>query len=109
MNAALIYNNTLAKSKNQPPDWDVNFDLELRTQHVWDGVVILCLLEEYSNQNKLLRVVHNGDADDRFRPAMQERNARMECDGQPEWSHYCEKCVRIFPATAETPPSMCLF
>jgi hypothetical protein len=102
-NAAKVYETHRSDPKVQPPATWPNFSL--RTEHVWDGVITLWLLEDYAARNVALRVPHGGDQKDRFTAAIKERNARMEQSGQPEWAHYCTKCVRYFPGRAGGPAS----
>ncbi|KAF8884482.1 hypothetical protein BD779DRAFT_1443171, partial [Infundibulicybe gibba] len=94
-NGSRIYDTCLSHSKNQPPSWPFNF--QLRTEHVWDGFVILALLEDLDKQSEFLVVPHTGDQKDRFTLAMQKRNQAMAHSGQPEWAHWCNKCCRVWP------------
>lgn len=68
----------------------------LSHEHVWDTFVILALLRDHKTSNLLLTVPHTGDQNDRFRAAMQERNERIVYLGQPEISHYCDGCMRVY-------------
>ncbi|KAJ7580827.1 hypothetical protein C8J56DRAFT_794833 [Mycena floridula] len=57
LNAATIYNTVLAKPQFQPQDWgNFNFDFEFRTEHIWEGIIMLCLLEDYAGRKMILSV-----------------------------------------------------
>lgn len=68
----------------------------LRTEHVWDGFVIVALLKDAGERGHTLIVPHTGDQKDRFTSAMDTRNAHMRRNGQPEYAHWCTKCVRRY-------------
>ncbi|KAJ7715127.1 hypothetical protein B0H16DRAFT_1435194 [Mycena metata] len=96
-NGARVYNDSLSQPDKIPdhPDWmDTTF--KLRPENVWDGFILLSLLEDHEARGATLRVPHTGDQQDRFTQAMQERNARIQLCGQPEWGHYCTKCLRVW-------------
>ena len=38
---------------------------------------------------------HGSEEKDRFAEAIRKRNKLFEDEGQPEWGHYCELCVRM--------------
>jgi hypothetical protein len=92
-NSATVYNSCLSKPEDFPEDW---FDIKLRAEQVWDGVTLLCLLEDHRDRNMVLQLPHTGDQRDRLTEAVRERNERFEREGQPEWDHYCEKCCFFF-------------
>jgi hypothetical protein len=96
-NGARIYDASLSRPEDFPdhPDW-MDTSLKLRHEHVWDGFTILSLLEDHEARSTKLRVPHTGDQCDRFTDAMAERNARIQLCGQPEWGHYCNKCLRVW-------------
>ncbi|KAF7331311.1 hypothetical protein MKEN_00008300 [Mycena kentingensis (nom. inval.)] len=97
-NGARIYDAALSKPEEIPrdqPRW-ANVSFKLRTEHVWDGFAILSLLEDYERRGETLRVLHTGEQKDRFTAAMSDRNARIQFLGQPEWAHYCSKCIRVW-------------
>ncbi|KAF7308041.1 hypothetical protein MKEN_01166400 [Mycena kentingensis (nom. inval.)] len=97
-NGAKIYDTALSKPDEIPrnhPEW-VDTSFKLRTEHVWDGFTILSLLEDYERRGETLRVPHTGEQKDRFTAAMSDRNARIQFLGQPEWAHYCSKCIRVW-------------
>lgn len=96
-NGARVYDSCLSQPENFPdhPDWmDTSF--KLRPEHVWDGFTILSLLEDHNARSSVLQVPHTGEQRDRFTKAMQERNARIQLCGQPEWGHYCTRCLRVW-------------
>ena len=93
-NSAEIYNIALARAENQPADW--GFAFNLRGEHIWDAISHLALLEHYERENQVLIVSHGSQHKDRLADAIRERNNLFAEQGQPEWAHYCEKCVRFF-------------
>jgi hypothetical protein len=93
-NGAKMYNSCLSKPECQPDDWGYSF--ELRTEHVWDGVILLCLLEDHKARGEALQLPHGGEQRDRLTEAIRENNLRFQREGQPEWDHYCELCMRFF-------------
>ncbi len=68
----------------------------LTTEHVWDTVVLLSLLEDSDRRNVPLGLPHNGEQKDRFTDSMAARNERMVLEGQPELAHYCDDCMRVY-------------
>jgi hypothetical protein len=70
--------------------------LELDSDHVYDGFLILSLLEEHISHHSTLTVPHTGLQKDRFTAAVQARNAQMRLYCQPEIRHYCTKCLRVY-------------
>lgn len=83
-----------------PADWP--FAFKLQTPHVWDGFVLLSLLEDREKGDSgPLVVPHAGDQSDRFKLVMQERNQRIRLFGQPEVPHKCDKCTRYFDKRGE--------
>ncbi|KAJ7176233.1 hypothetical protein C8R43DRAFT_943027 [Mycena crocata] len=97
-NAARVYDTCLSKPENRPQhkDWPPSRSFHLRTEHVWDGFLVLSLLEDYEEHNKILQVPNTGEQNVRFNDAIRERNSRFRLNGQPEWSHYCNKCMRVW-------------
>jgi hypothetical protein len=77
----------------------------LRTEYVWDGFTLLALLEDYSSQGNILLVPHSGNQNERFDEVMIARNRFMNQSGQPEWSHFCNKCCRVWPGQNDEQPS----
>ncbi|KDQ56363.1 hypothetical protein JAAARDRAFT_690535, partial [Jaapia argillacea MUCL 33604] len=68
----------------------------LTSEEVWDGFVILALLEDQEARGGKLIVPHRGDQRLRFTEAIQARNNRMRLYGQPALTHFCDKCVRRY-------------
>ncbi|KAJ7165520.1 hypothetical protein C8R43DRAFT_1122234 [Mycena crocata] len=97
-NAARVYDTCLSKPENRPQhkDWPPSRSFHLRTEHVWDGFLVLSLLEDYEEHNKILQVPNTGEQNVRFNDAIREHNSRFRLNGQPEWSHYCNKCMRVW-------------
>ncbi|KAF8131119.1 hypothetical protein EV363DRAFT_1144981, partial [Boletus edulis] len=75
-------------------DWQ--FGYMLTTEQVWDAFVLQALLDDHQSRNMCLVVPHDGDQQDRFVLAMQDRNQRIVIDGQEELSHACYGCMRVF-------------
>ncbi|KAJ6525243.1 hypothetical protein DFH09DRAFT_936833 [Mycena vulgaris] len=96
-NSARVYDSSLSQPENFPehPDW-MGTSFKLRPEHVWDGFIILTLLEDYAGRGETLQVPHTGDQRDRFTAAMEERNMHIQLCGQPEWGHYCTKCLCVW-------------
>lgn len=59
-------------------------------------VFLLSLLRDSHEQNQSLVLPHTGLQKDRLMVAIRERNLRISLYGQPELSHYCNKCVRFY-------------
>ncbi|KAI0083493.1 hypothetical protein BDY19DRAFT_978231 [Irpex rosettiformis] len=104
-NCARAYNETFIspsspnKTTHGQPHFitsDFRFAPILRPAHVWDAVVILCLLEDCSKQKTTLDVSDQEDQDQRFRLAMHTRNIRLQRYGLGQTLHRCNKCVRFF-------------
>lgn len=92
-NAANVYHHSLSRlspSQKAIPRW------HMRTEHVWDGFVLLSLLKDAHTRKTVLQVPHTGDQKDRFTAAMSMRNDLIRTVGQPELRHFCTKCVRRF-------------
>ncbi|KAJ7351332.1 hypothetical protein DFH08DRAFT_957652 [Mycena albidolilacea] len=96
-NGARVYDTSLSQPESFPdhPDW-METSFKLRPEHVWDGVIILSLLEDHEARTATLQVPHTGDQRDRFTAAMEERNTRIQLCGQPEWGHCCNKFLRVW-------------
>ncbi|KAF8799392.1 hypothetical protein BYT27DRAFT_7227884 [Phlegmacium glaucopus] len=92
-NCTRQYNLTLTNSE-PPVGWPFGFSVT--TEQVWDGFVILALLEDCQQRFKVLKVPHTGAQKDRFTVALQRRNLCFCLHGQPESRHYCYKCLRIY-------------
>jgi hypothetical protein len=92
-NCACFYNAALGGKNHTPPDWQ--FRSTLISEHVYNGFLILSLLEDHTLQGKILSVPHGGLDKDRYKAVMQARNIRMRLYSQPELQHYCTKCTRF--------------
>jgi len=77
-----------------PQGWVTGFTLT--SDHVWDGFIILSLLEDHQNRQQPLVVPHSGQCKDRYTEAVQAHNLRIQLYGQPEIRHYCKKCTRTY-------------
>ncbi|KAJ7921546.1 hypothetical protein B0H13DRAFT_2415239, partial [Mycena leptocephala] len=71
-NAARVYDSYLSKPESRPTykDWPPSHSFKLRTEHVWDGFLILSLLEDHEERTKILRVPHDGEQKTRFNDAI---------------------------------------
>ncbi len=92
-NAAHIYQQSMAKLSEDAPE-DSRF--RLRAAHTADGFLILALLKDAKDRGVVLEVPSTGHQKDRFTAAARARNARITESGQPEFAHWCTKCVRRF-------------
>jgi hypothetical protein len=95
-NASRVYRATLSNpTYSQPSDWGLSNNLT--TNQVWDSFVILSLLEDGVERDRVLSVPHTGDQADRFKPAMEERSQWIVLYGQPgAVRHVCDLCMRVF-------------
>ena len=93
-NCARLYHRSFSRDNIPPSSWPVGFTLT--TEHVWDAFVIACLLDDSSRLSSQLVVPNAGLQKDRFMEAMKARNLRFCLYSQPELSHRCDKCHRIF-------------
>lgn len=74
-----------------------SFSSVLRPEHVWQGVMILALLQyKRVHQSEQLVVPHDGEQLVRFDLAMKSRNEHIVQNRQPELPHYCNKCLRVY-------------
>ena len=94
-NCAHLYNITLSSTVPLVPD-DLAFGFTITTEQVWDGFVILALLEDCQQRSKTLEVPHTGAQKDRFTEQLHAWNLRFRVHGQPELRHYCNKCLRVY-------------
>ena len=94
-NCANTYQYSLSTEQQLPPSWQ--FGQTLTHKHVYDGFVLLSLLEDHQDRRSTLVVLHTGSQKDQFTAAMKDRNLRMRLYGQPELRHCCNKCVRVYP------------
>lgn len=80
---------------NKPPlGWPFGFSLS--SDHVWSGFLLFCLLEDAVEREEYLVVKHTGEHKDRFNDLVQARNQRVRIAGQPEVTHFCDKCTRWY-------------
>lgn len=92
-NAAHIYHESMSQLVG---DARTDPQYRLRPAHTWDGFVLLALLRDTRVHGGVLEVPHTGQQKDRLKAAMQRRNERIRRSGQPEYAHWCNKCVRRF-------------
>lgn len=93
-NHARTYELSQARFPKQANQWQ--FQKKLDSDFVWDAFVLLALLEDHGDRHTILTVPHTGLQKDRFTTQMASRNERIIVEGQPEISHWCEKCMRVF-------------
>jgi hypothetical protein len=94
-NCARTYGVAYAQNEgNLPQDWP--YTASLKGDHIYDGFLIISLLEDHSTRNSILGVPHHGDQAKRFTEAIRARNARIRLYGQPEILHCCDVCMRIY-------------
>jgi len=83
-NCARLYNVSIAKqAKSAPEGWATLS--ALTSDHVWDGFLLLSLLEDHQLQCTTLHLPHSGEHQNRFK-----------LFGQEELRHYCDKCTRKY-------------
>ncbi|EIW75649.1 hypothetical protein CONPUDRAFT_65625 [Coniophora puteana RWD-64-598 SS2] len=73
----------------------------LTSEQVWHTFVILALLRSHRVRRVPLSVPHDGSQRARFEDAMKQQNERVIKHGQPEITHYCDACMRIFARVNE--------
>ena len=93
-NCAQSYELALSRTPLTSATWP--FGSVLRPEHVYDGFVIMSLLESHRLHNSILMVPHTGEQKHCFTQAMHARNALLRLYSQPEITHYCDKCIRVF-------------
>ncbi|KAF8911997.1 hypothetical protein CPB84DRAFT_1841711 [Gymnopilus junonius] len=81
-NCARFYNSALSGNRKPPSGWTFGFTLD--SDHVWNGFMILSLLEDLVPRKQVLSVLHTGLDQDQYKEAMQVRNRRMRLYSQPE-------------------------
>ena len=91
---ANFYNTAMTQSKEPPPGWLFGFTLS--SDHVWSAFSLLCLLQDAVEREEHLVVKHTGDQKDRFVDLVQACNQRIRIEGQPEVTHFCDKCTRWY-------------
>jgi hypothetical protein len=113
-NAAKIYNlesDALASDDpaRRPLRWDgISFDLDPR--HIWDGLLLYWVLDEWCDRKIILRLRHDAATQaERLRPAMTQRNRIMAGTGQEQWSHACQLCTWSFVDPETGQRSACYF
>lgn len=94
-NCAAIYLDEFPNvDESLPAGWDFKAST-LDGEEVFDGVVVISLLEDCRLRRARLRVPHGGLQCDRYTKAMEARNLRYRLYGMPDIDHTCSKCVRI--------------
>lgn len=69
----------------------------LTSDHVWDGFILLALLEDCERHRNLLIIPHGGNQNERLKDVMRTRNRRIQLYGHEEFRrHYCKKCTRMY-------------
>jgi len=90
-NCARLYSMSFSQEKFSDKSWP--FGCTLTSDHVWDAVIILSLLQDCARRQETLVVPNTGLQKDRHVGAIRARNQRMRLYGQPELRHFCHKCV----------------
>lgn len=91
MSCTNFYNTSLAEANEPPPNWAFRFTLS--SEHVWSGFLLYCLLEDAAEQNEYLVVKHTREQKDHSTKLVRARNERIHIMGQPELTHFCDKCM----------------
>ena len=95
--ATYLHTHNIKEGSHLPETW--LFQPKLNTKNIYDGFVLLALLEDHQRHSSILSVPHEGEQSDWFKIVMQDRNHRVRLYGQDERLHWCEKCVQGYPAT----------
>lgn len=102
-NCARTYNQTFSDeppadlySSDTEDHSEFGFSPVLTHRHVWDAVILLCLLEDCTKRDTILDLSHTDNQDERLRKAMQARNIRIQRYGLGEVLHRCRKCTRFY-------------
>ncbi|KDQ59117.1 hypothetical protein JAAARDRAFT_57079 [Jaapia argillacea MUCL 33604] len=93
-NCARLSNLSLSQGAEPSSEWQFGFSLT--SKEVWDGFVILALLEDQQSRGGRLVVPHSGGQRARFTDAVRACNQRMRLYSQPAVTHFCDKCVRRY-------------
>ena len=101
-NCAAVYNQSLTQPQNQPKNWEFSFNLW--PEDIWEGISHLAILEHYKKEGDTLTVPHGLDQKDQLAEAIQKHDQQFDNEGQPEWAHYCEKCIRWTKVDEEGQP-----
>ncbi|KAN0096936.1 hypothetical protein V8E55_001382 [Tylopilus felleus] len=88
---ANFYNTAMSQSKEPPPGWAFSFALS--SDHMWSAFSLLCLLEDAAEREEHLVVKHTSDQKDYFVGLVQAHNECIQIEGQPEVTHFCDKCT----------------
>lgn len=73
------------------------FGTKLMANHVWDGFIIMALLDDHKQQGTYLQVPHIGEQKDQPKAAMVAHNNWIVFNGQPDAvRHVCAKCMWIY-------------
>ena len=101
-NTSRVYNCTMTDHDYfNTSEWGLSNTLT--TNQIWDAFVLLSLLEDSVFRQKILSAPHDGNQNHRFRKAMEERNAWVIINGQPDAvRHACNLCMRVFLMTDGT-------
>ncbi|KAJ2936392.1 hypothetical protein H1R20_g702, partial [Candolleomyces eurysporus] len=92
--ASMYVNQYPSADEDLPPQWKFKAST-LDGEEVYDGFLVISLLEDCRRRNTVLSVPHGGLQSQRFVKAIQARNLRMRLYGLPHIDHACTKCVRI--------------
>ena len=84
----------MTQSKEPPPGW--LFSFTLLSDHMWPAFSLLCLLQDAVEREEHLVVKHTGDQKDHFVDLVQARNQCIRIKGQPEVTHFCNKCMHWY-------------
>ena len=70
--------------------------MTLHTEEVWDGFVLLSLLDDHAHCSMHLVVPHNSDQKDQFSHTMRDHTQWIIIHGQEELPHACDTCICLF-------------
>jgi len=87
----------MSLTKDYITDTECQFGSCLTTKHVWDAIIIVCILEHKIWQGQHLCVPHNRSQKGRFTDAMAKGNREIILNGQPDAvGHVCDRGMRIY-------------
>ena len=102
-NCARIYNEGISacETLNDLP-LEQKTRLAIDVDDVWNAFFLHSLLLDFAercqaDESHVLELPHDAPSQaERLRPALRERNKRMEGPGQEHWNHACDLCCWVF-------------
>jgi hypothetical protein len=88
-----VYNETNISLLEGRPEvvWDTTFSMT--SDHIYDAFYLKALMLDRKASGGQLEMSNSATSQaERLRPLLQERNARFQGPGRPEWDHCCDLC-----------------